>query len=259
MKKKRFFILFLFCLCFVWCINPAFSDEKRTFTIGWEPWDPYAFINDQKVLTGLDVELVTMIVNKMGSEISYKQLPWKRHLAYVERGQIDLAAGASKTPEREAYALFSDGYRQESTVLFVLKGGIAKYPFKQLSDITNSKFQLGVTNGYFYGDTFAELLKDKNFKKHVQGVASDSINIKKTLKQRVDGFLGDIYAGVAALKEAGVREQFEIHPVAVSSADVYIMFSKKTSTPDDVKLFNQTMKSLKDNGELGKIIKKYID
>ncbi|MBF0452213.1 MAG: amino acid ABC transporter substrate-binding protein [Candidatus Magnetomorum sp.] len=251
--------LVFLCICFLGAINPVFSAEKRTFSIGWEPWTPYQYEDEQKNLNGLDVELVKTIIKNMNCDIVYKQLPWKRHLAYIERGEIDLAAAASKTPEREAYSLFSLAYRKESTVIFVLKGGSQKYPLKQLADIKNSTFQLGITNGYFYGETFAELMKDDDFKKHVQGVASDTINIKKVLKNRVNGFIGDIYAGVAALKEAGVRSQFEIHPMPVYSSDVYIMFSKKTSTPEDVDKFNQTLKILKENGALEKIFKKYIE
>ena len=228
-QKKSIFVLsfILLYLSFFCGINPAFSSEKRIFSIGWEPWTPYLFENEQKVLTGLDADLIRMIIHKMNCEAKFKQLPWKRHLAYVERGQIDFATGASKTSEREVYANFSDAYRTESTVLFVLKGSSPKFPFKQLSDIKNSEFQLGITNGYFYGETFAELLKDKDFKKHIQGVSSDTINIKKVLKKRVDGFIGDIFAGVAALKEAGVRNKFEIHPMPVSSSDIFVMFSKK--------------------------------
>jgi polar amino acid transport system substrate-binding protein len=255
----KWFCLFLLCFYTVILITPAFSLDKKTYTIGWEPWNPYQYKNKQKVLTGLDVELVTTIIHQMNCDINYKEIPWKRLLVYIERGKVDLAAGASKTPEREKYAYFSDGYRKEMTALFVLKGGVQKYNFKQLSDIKNSDFQLGITNGYFYGDFFASLMNEKEFKKHIQGVASDTINIKKVLKDRVQGFLGDIYAGVSAMKEAGVREKFEIHPMPVSSADVYIMFSKKTSKLEDVKLFNQTLKKLKENGTLDNILRQYID
>jgi len=199
-KLKNSIILSIL-LYFVLGSLPVFSEE-RIFTIGWEPWEPYQFINKEKQLTGLDVELISIIAQQMNCKISYTQLPWKRTLSYVERGQLDLAAGASKTSEREVYAFFSNPYRDESNVIFVLKGVSQKFPFKQLSDIKNSSFQLGITIGYHYGEAFSALMKDDAFKKHVQGVPNEPVNIMKTLKHRVHGYIGDIYAGIASFKKA---------------------------------------------------------
>jgi polar amino acid transport system substrate-binding protein len=237
----------------------AFSTEKKAFTIGWEPWKPYQFMNDQRQLTGLDVELVKAIIREMNCTITYVELPWLRQLAYLKNGSLDMIAGASKTSERQEYAFFSNFYRYESNVIFVLKGTAKKYPFKALFEIKNTKFQLGITNGYHYGDTFAKLLKDPIFQKHIQGVPSDTINIKKALKNRVHGFIGDIYAGIAALKKEGVRDQFEIHPAPVSSANIHIMFSKKSCTQENVDQFNSALQKLKKNGLLNKIISNYTE
>jgi len=256
MKPKKLFIL-VGLLFFLLLRMEAFSTDKNEFAIGWEPWMPYQFINEQRQLTGLDVELVKAIVQEMKSTFKYTKLPWLRQLAYVKQGTIDMVAGASKTPERQEYAFFSNFYRDESNVVFVLKGTAKKYPFKHLLDIKNTKFQLGITSGYHYGDAFAELLKDPEFKKHIQGVPTDYINIKKTLRNRVNGFIGDIYAGIAMLKKEGVRDRFEIHPFPVSSAKIHVMFSKKSCTQKVVDRFNKALKKLQDNGHLKNIINKY--
>jgi polar amino acid transport system substrate-binding protein len=257
MKQTKLLIIMGLLFFFIMNIK-AFSAENASFTIGWEPWMPYQYTNDQKQLTGLDVELVKAIIHEMNCSLTYTQLPWLRLLAFVKQGRIDLAAGASKTLERQEYAYFSSPYRNESNVMFVLKGTAKKYSFKHLSDIINTRFQLGITNGYYYGETFAKLLKNAAFKKHIQGVPSDMINIKKTLKNRVNGFIGDIYAGIASLKKEGVRDQFEIHSVPVSSAKIHIMFSKKACKQKDVDRFNKALNKLQKNGHLKSIVKKYF-
>jgi len=259
--RKIIIIWSFIFLCSIFLIdnNPAFSDEKRIFSVGWEPWAPYLFENEQKNITGLDADLLKMIINKMNCETKFHNIPWKRLLSYVRRGHIDLATGASKTSEREEYANYSDSYRTESTVLFVLKGYSSKYPFKKLSDIKKSKFQLGVTNGYYCGEEFEKLMKDDAFKKHVQGVINDNTNIKKALRGRIDGYIGDKYAGIAAIKEEGARNQFEIHPMNIFSTDIYVLFSKKSTTKDELNRFNKALKILKENGELDDMLKKYIN
>jgi len=258
MKQTKLLIIIAFLFFFILNIK-AFPTDKTAFTIGWEPWNPYQFQNDQGQLTGLDVELVKAIIHEMNCTIKYLKLPWLRQLAYVRQGTIDMVAGASKIAERQEYAFFSNDYRNESNVIFVLRGTAQKYPFKHISEIINSSFQLGITNGYHYGDSFAELLKNAEFKKHIQGVPSDAVNIKKTLRNRVNGFVGDNYAGIAALKKEGVRDQFEIHSVPVSSAKIHIMFSKKSCKQKDVDRFNKALKTLKNNGHLKSIIKKYTE
>jgi len=256
-QKKRFLIIVILLIGTIRI--DAFSEDKMTYKIGWEPWKPYQFKNEQRELTGLDVELGKAIIHKMNCTTKYIKLPWLRQLAYVRQGTIDMVAGASKTSERQVYAYFSNFYRNESNVIFVLKGTTKKYPFKHLSEIKNTRFHLGITNGYHYGETFAELMKDATFKKHIQGVPSDNVNIKKTLRNRVHGFIGDIYAGIAALKKEGVRDQFEIHPVPVSSSTIHMMFSKKSCTQKDVDLFNIALKQLKENGHLESIFRKYTN
>jgi polar amino acid transport system substrate-binding protein len=256
MKQKNILIRFGICIFLLFQVK-AYSADTKSFTIGWEPWRPYQFKNDKGQLTGLDVELVKAIIQEMNGTIKYTELPWRRLLAYVKLGTYDLAAGASKTSERQAYAFFSNFYRTESNVLFVLKGTVKKFPFAHLSDIKNTGFQLGITNGYYYGKTFAKLLEDPTFKKHVQGVPSDSVNIKKVLRNRINGFIGDMYAGVAALKKAGVRDRFEMHPVPVSSAKIHIMFSKKSCTQKDVDQFNKALKKLQEKGNIKRIMRKY--
>ena len=68
-----------------------------------------------------------------------------------------MAASASKTPEREEYALFSDPYRTESAVMYVRIEDAGKYNFDSLEDIIGTEFKLAVTRGYYYGEEFEEL------------------------------------------------------------------------------------------------------
>jgi len=248
------------CFIFVmtWGMHNPLYAEKQLFTIGWEPWKPYQYINANNQLTGLDVELVQAIFKKMNCKLNYKNIFWKSLLSAIRRGKIDLAASASKSSQRKTYAHFSTPYRKEENVIFVLKGRSQKFPLKKLSDIAHFKFLLGITNGYFYCDSLEKLMKQKKFSAYVQSVKKDEMNITKTLKQRIDGFVCDQYAGIAMIKKANALDRFEIHPLKVSSSDIHVMFSKKSCTLSDVKRFNNALKLLQKNNALESIIVKYI-
>jgi polar amino acid transport system substrate-binding protein len=237
-------------------IPPVFSIEKKSFSIGWDPWMPYQHIDKNNRLTGLDIELIQSIFSDMGCTLEYKQVPWKQLLPAVKRGQISLAAGASKSLERMAYAYFSNAYRIEAVVLFVRKGETKA--IKHISDIIGSDLKIGILKGNYYGQTFEKLMKNKNFKEHIQLVSADQINITKTLNKRIDGFLCDKYAGISEINRIGAFNRFDIHPNPISSSDIHLMFSKKTCKPIDVNRFNDSLKKLKKNGTLNQIIHKYF-
>jgi polar amino acid transport system substrate-binding protein len=217
---------------------------------------PYQYLNANGKLVGLDIELIQTIFSEMGYALEYKKVPWKRLLPAIKRGKISLAAGASKSVDRMAYAYFSNAYRTESVVLFIRKG--EKYAIKEISDIIAKNLMIGVISGFYYGQTFEKLMDNEDFRKHVQMTSKDTININKALNKRIYGFLCDKYAGIACINQAGHFNNFEIHPAAINSSDIHLMFSKKTCQPNVVKLFNETLIKLKKRGVINQIIHKYF-
>jgi len=252
LKTCRFFI---FILLFV-TLTSVSASENKIFLIGWDPWMPYQHLDQNGRLAGLDVELIQAIFRQMGCTLEYREVPWKQLLPAIKRGQISLAAGASKSTDRMAYAYFSHPYRTESVVLFIRKG--EKYAIKNIADIMDTDLSIGILKGNYYGQTFEKLMKNKRFKGHVQSVNNDAINIKKTLSKRIDGFLCDKFAGISAINKNGAYNLFEIHPIPISSSDIHVMFSKKACHPNEVKRFNDALHKLKKNGTLNNIIHKYF-
>jgi polar amino acid transport system substrate-binding protein len=251
MKAWRLILIILFTVT-----TSASGNENKTFSIGWDPWMPYQHIDQNGRLTGLDVELIQAIFRKMGCQLEYREVPWKQLLPAVRRGQISLAAGASKSADRMTYAYFSNAYRTEAVVLFIRKG--EKYSITKISDIIHTDLTIGIIKGNYYGQIFEKLMDNKTFKEHVQSVNNDTINIKKTLSKRIDGFLCDKFAGISAINQYGAYNLLEIHPVPINSSDIHLMFSKKTCLFIDVQRFNEALRKLKKNGTLNNIIHKYF-
>jgi len=240
-------------------IAVAGAECEKPFSLGWEPWAPYQFLDDKKQLTGLDIELVTAIVKKIGCNITHKNVQWKRHLKELEQGRIDLASGASKTPEREVYAFFSDAYRNEYISLYVRKGESNKYDVKSLKDILKTPFILGVTRGYYYGEEFANLLKNPQFIRRLQYVKNDEQHYDKLVKNRIDGFLPDHFTAQDKIKEKDLIGKIERHPMPIIlTGDIFVMLSKKSLSPAIVKDFNNGLNQIKDDGTYRKILDKYL-
>ncbi len=255
--RKISILLFGAGLIIISTLPSAWATDE--FVMGWESWEPFQYKNGQGEITGLDIDLISAIMGNIDMKTSFKEMPWKRHLTLLEGGSVHIAAGASKTSEREAYAHFSDPYRTEAMVLYIRKGESKNYAdFKTLDQLPQVNFTIGVVNGYYYGENYAELIKDAAFKAKTEAVNKNELNIKKVVGGRIDGFLMDPAVATARLKEMNLLDKLEIFPVEIYEDEVHVMFSKKSTDPSVVAAFNESLKTLKANGSYLKIMNKYI-
>jgi polar amino acid transport system substrate-binding protein len=188
--------------------------------------------------------------------VKYRAAPWARQLKDLEEGMIQITASSMKTPEREVYAYFSDPYYRESYIVFVRKGEAANYHFKHLCDIIGSSFRLGVMRDSLYGDDFVRLMKNPAFSKQIEAVTMDDQNHKKLLAHRLDGFIQESSRMSTEGRKTGIFAKVE--PLLVIEENyLYFMFSKKSTNPEIVKVFNIGLKNMRKDGNYQRIFKKY--
>lgn len=234
----------------------SLAEEKNRLIVGWQPGEPFMYIDNTNNLSGLDIELVTSIMGSAGYKVEYVEAPWARQLNWIESGVIQIATDAMKTPERESYAFFSDSYIRESYILFIRKGDASKFKFKSLKDIIGSSFRLGVMRESVYGDEYARLMKDPKFTEHVFDVATDEQNYKMVLAGRIDGFIQEYSRMAIDGKKTGIIEKVE-PLLVIEENNLHVMFSKKSTTPETVKLFNEGLKKMRADGTYQRIFEKY--
>lgn len=223
----------------------------------WEPWEPYQYQGENLKLRGLDIEIIATAFRNTQCRVSFIKMPWDQAVRSIKSGNIDITMSASKTPERETFAYFSEPYRSEQFVLYVRKDSSKHYKFSKLSDIINTRFKLGVVHGYYYGEDYAGMVKNPISKLNLQEVSNDETNFQKFSNNEIDGVLADTIVGAANIKKLGIADKIEIHPVKIHTSPVYIMFSKKTMSPDIVRKFNEALYKLHANGIYDLIISKY--
>jgi ABC-type amino acid transport substrate-binding protein len=110
----------------------ARADQLRG---GWYPWDPYQYRDYRRgvpFLTSFDVEIERALARILGVEILIPEMAWDDHLAALAAGTADIAAGATASEARRAYAYFSKPYRSETDVLILRNGAAGRYPFRTI-------------------------------------------------------------------------------------------------------------------------------
>ena len=248
-------IALLFCVT-----TPNTGDAACALRVGWNQYAIYTFEDAQGKATGIDVELVRALAKYIGCTVTFVELPWARVLTEMKDGTLDMTTSASRTPERETFAWYSDPYREAEVAIFVRHGEASAYKLDSLSSISSSDFSLGVVAGYYYGAEFERLMKDPAFAAHVEGATDYPINIRKLLHRRIDGFLvDDIGVMVGEIKNLDLTGRLERYPLRIAAERLHLMFSKKSVDPSIVEAVNESLAKMKADGRLQSIMDRFLN
>ncbi len=228
--------------------------------VGWTPYGVYTFADADGQVRGIDADLITATAAEIGCHVSFRELPWARILLELRNGQIDATCSASRTEEREAFALFSDTYRMSEVAIFVRRNEAPRFPLASFADIVPTKFRLGIISGYYYGDTFVRLSQDPAFVAQLDLGTSYAVNIQKLLNGRIDGVLvDDVGVMRGEVKKLGASAMVERHPLIISQEALHFMFSRASVAPQTVTAVNAAISQMRQDGRRQAIFDRYLE
>ncbi|AGH46945.1 type 2 periplasmic-binding domain-containing protein [Paraglaciecola psychrophila] len=82
---------------------------------------------------------------------------------------------------------------------------------KTLSDLVGSQYMVGVESGYYYGQTYQELLKSAGFQANINEVIDLEKNVTLLMEGYLDGFLVDPNTMQSFIKKYQMDDEFEQH------------------------------------------------
>src|SRR3546814_366869 len=116
------------------------------------PWAPYVYEENGQVRR-LDYETTAIVFKRLGIDVQWQLLPWKRCLAMLEQGLADGALDIFHSNERDAMLLYPS--EPLSDVEFVMFYANARpHPFRTLDDLGG--LTVGTSPGYLYSQAFSE-------------------------------------------------------------------------------------------------------
>ena len=210
----------------------------------WSPWTYHDETTNE--LTGLDIEIATLIAHGLGVEPEFMETDWDAILAGVESGRFDIACnGVDYTEERAEKYTFTTPYVYMNTVLVVradnediltledLNGKVTtNSPASTYADLAEA-YGASVTYVNTLGETMALL---------EQGRADATLNARESvadyLAQHPD----------ANIKVVGV----------VDSTVVAYPVRKDADTETLVAAINEILETAREDGTLAAISEKYF-
>ena len=227
------------------------------FSLGFDVWEPYQYVDIGGQVIGLDVELISAVVEDMGCDIEFQQDTWIAALDKIKNAEVDMLLGASKTEAREEYAHFSAPYRQEEFSLYIRKDDEKHAGYQNLDSFIENGSKIGIVDGYFYGPQVSMLLDGSATAKYfVPGIMGE-LNVGRLLDGDIDGFLEDSYIGASILRRKGLAQYIVANGITINTGDIYVMFSQQSVTPEQVATFNTSLNKIKNSPKYQEIINKY--
>ena len=236
-------LLTVLCLT---CLSLSAHGEK--LRIVTDPWAPYAYEQNGKGL-GIDYEVTATVFARLGVDIEWQFLPWKRCLAMLDEGEADGVLDIFRTPEHEAKLLFPD--EPLSEVEFVLFQATATpHDISRLADLQG--LTVGTSAGYDYGEVF---MQASQFKR--ESAASQEANFGKLIRNRVDLIITDRRVGAFTVDTMGLQGKVSALPLVVNRQQQYLAVRRGAGMDQLALRFSIELKRFKREPAYAQLVARY--
>ena len=228
--------------------------------MGWDPYEPYQFADADGNVRGLDVELVSEMAKDAGCSLSFVQKDWAGLISDLRAGSVSILAGASRVAEREAFALFSQPYRQETFSLYVRAGENDRWRADSLAELVGGekKMRIGITDGYVYGSELEQLLDDAALSPQFVSAPFSEAHAANMLENKIDGMLEDPFVAAAMISRKKLSDDIVRSAFQIKTGEVSLMFSKASVSPETVAAFDKALAAMRQDGRYNQIIQRYL-
>ncbi|BDB22436.1 ABC transporter substrate-binding protein [Pseudomonas sp. CYM-20-01] len=228
------------------CLSLAAYGEK--LRIVTEPWAPYVY-EDQGSMRGLDYETTVIVFQRLGVEVEWQFLPWKRCLAMLDQGHADGALDIFHSHERDALLLYpSEPLSEVEFTLFYANE--RPHPVQSLEDLRG--LTVGTSPGYLYGAAFSD---SPLFSR--EPAPSHEANFGKLMLGRIDLVITDRRVGQHVIKALGLEGKVSQAPAVVSRQQQFLAVRRSAGMDLLVQRFAAELKRFKQEPAYSALSAKY--
>lgn len=217
-------------------LNVAFSEHP-----------PWKVLDKDGIPGGIDIAFLRMLADRLDLDLQFHHVPFKRGLAMLQSGELDIMTGVLKRPVRELYLHFIEpAYKNSSNKAFYVRKG-------QESLITRHEDLSGLDIGTGLGAKYYPRFDtDKSFIRHP--VSDADLSIKMLLVGRVDAFIMTESAGDYRLALQGLsRKVGKAGYIYREKQGVYMVLSKNSIHTERLADFNRVMAEMVNEGVMNQI------
>jgi polar amino acid transport system substrate-binding protein len=259
MKKIIAFVLaaLMLCACLTACGNSKEETKAATLdsvkqagklTIATSPdFPPFEELNADGSVTGIEIEIMELICEKLGVELDIKQMDFDSVLPGVQAAKYDVGvSGISVTPAREKNVKFTTPYCLAAQAIVVLEGS----EIQSKADLTGKKISVQS------GTTAESFCLENNYEVSAFKANTDAQTAMVSGKVAA-WVIDDLTAAemVAAYNEANPTTKLVILDEAMTTEPYAFAFNMGSA--DLVNEINKILEELVTDGTVKKIFEEY--
>ncbi|MDR0314937.1 MAG: basic amino acid ABC transporter substrate-binding protein [Oscillospiraceae bacterium] len=224
------------------------KDGKLTMATNAQ-FPPYEFYDDDGKITGIDVEIMTLIAKELGLELVIEDMEFDSIIEAVPSGKADVgAAGMTVTPDRLKSLDFTTSYTKSNQAIITKIDSAIKGP----DDLNGKKVgvQLGTTGDIYLSDDIDDgVYKDLKLERYQNGIEA----VQALIAGKIDAVVIDKEpAKVFVAQNKGLH----ILSAEYTQEDYAIAVAKGNKAL--LNAINKALDKLIQDGKIQEIIDKYI-
>ena len=246
----------------------AANEAERSLSIAFEEYPPYEYMENGSP-TGINVEVISGVLNSLGVRHEYKIYPFSREWMLLKRGAVDIAPSISYQDDREPYLHYTAEQKAFRTtgvfprdylwiteyVFFVDRRYKDALRFESYEQIKKDRCRIGVIKNYSYEPDFWRLPQRLRTFFYTQDA------FKAVAEGEIDMFPFDRQVGVWTLKALGLSEQITYLPKPLFAKPYLLVASKASTYPgleDLMREFYAALRRMRDDGTYRSIVARYV-
>lgn len=236
----------LFCTLLLACLSPSALGERLRLVS--DDWAPYIYQQNGQP-HGIDYEVTTEVFKRLGVQVEWQFLPWKRCLAMIEQGLADGIMDIFQTEARRPYLVYApEPLSQVEFVLFQARA--RRHPVTGPDDLAG--LTIGTSPGYAYGAAFNEAT---HFRR--EAAPTQEANFGKLLLGRIDLAITDRTVGHYLLRQLGLEQQVEALPLVINRQAQYLGLVRKPGREALAQAFAEALQRFKQEPAFAAINQRY--
>lgn len=254
-KRQGIQFISLIMVCVFLLIGCATEDnvsEENTYEkieIGSDRFEPYIYQDDNGYFTGVDVELATEALHRMGYEPEFKQIVWEEKKDCLANGTVDCLWGCFSMNGREDEYQWAGPYLYSSQVVVVRQNS----EIKSISDLKGKVIALQETGK---AEEYFLYPKDVNVPNVEKVYAfSDMDEVYSALRKNyVEAICGHESALNSFVTTA--PDEYRMLDESLFASKLGVAFSKEYDK-NFVQQLDNNLKEMLEDGTTKKIVEKY--
>lgn len=207
---------------------------RKTVTVSAAAdWWPYSYRNQSGGYSGMDIDIVNLVFNKLGFCTEFVSYPSSaRSFVELQKGNVDVVFAASWTQQRQKVGLFSSPYRKEYMSSFTHASNHDEFQY-------NLGKTVAVNRGSFYGQKFSQYRE--SCKNCVIDVSQTLQRFQLLKSQRIDYVIEDLFSGLYFIQRSEFRQHIKLDYEDVYSNHVHFILNKNLFNEALVKRVNNAI------------------